>query len=71
MLPVVRSREVAFYGLMGPSASGMSPEKQQLRWEVSQLRETLGRQGDYAMEKLGDVENKAERLSAEQRLKFE
>eukprot|EP00973_Karenia_brevis_P037704 5202159-Karenia_brevis.AAC.1 len=49
----------------------MSPEKQRLRQEVSQFRETLGRQGDYAMGKIGDVENKGERMLAEQRLKFE
>eukprot|EP00973_Karenia_brevis_P085956 11921625-Karenia_brevis.AAC.1 len=56
---------------MGPSSSGMSPEKQRLRQEVSQLRETFGRQGDYARGKIGDVENKAERMLAEQRLQFE
>eukprot|EP00973_Karenia_brevis_P049014 6797877-Karenia_brevis.AAC.1 len=49
----------------------MSPEKQRLRQEVSHLRETLGRQGDYAMGKIGDVENKAERMLAEQRFQFE
>eukprot|EP00973_Karenia_brevis_P067963 9455198-Karenia_brevis.AAC.1 len=45
----------------------MSPEKQRLRQEVSHLRET----GDYAMGKIGDVANKAERMIAEQRLQFE
>eukprot|EP00973_Karenia_brevis_P057373 7980795-Karenia_brevis.AAC.1 len=71
MVPVVRSREVAFYGPMGPTSSVMSPEKQRLGQEASHLRETLGRQGDYAMGKICDVENKAERMMAEQRLQFE
>eukprot|EP00973_Karenia_brevis_P031078 4287649-Karenia_brevis.AAC.1 len=56
---------------MGTSSSGVSLEKQSLRREVSQLGETLGRQGDYAMDRVGDVENKAERMLAEQRLQFE
>eukprot|EP00973_Karenia_brevis_P076017 10559902-Karenia_brevis.AAC.1 len=46
----------------------MSPEKQRLWQEVHHLRETLGRQGDYAIWKVGDVEAKAERMIAEQRL---
>eukprot|EP00973_Karenia_brevis_P015936 2178987-Karenia_brevis.AAC.1 len=49
----------------------MSPEKQRLWQEVHHLRETLRRQGDYAMGKIGDVETKAERMLAEQRLHFE
>eukprot|EP00973_Karenia_brevis_P051107 7097747-Karenia_brevis.AAC.1 len=62
MVPVVRSREVALYGPTGATSNVMSPE------EVSHLRETLGPQGDDAMGKIGDVENKAGRMIAEQRL---
>eukprot|EP00973_Karenia_brevis_P011397 1543275-Karenia_brevis.AAC.1 len=70
-MPVVRSREVAYYGPMGPSSNVMSPEKQRLRQEVSYLRETLGRQGDYAMGVIGEVENKAEKHISDQRQQFE
>eukprot|EP00973_Karenia_brevis_P079819 11076100-Karenia_brevis.AAC.1 len=36
-----------------------------------QLRETLGRQGDYAMGRIGDVEQKAELTLADQTREFE
>eukprot|EP00973_Karenia_brevis_P029881 4120120-Karenia_brevis.AAC.1 len=52
MVPVVRSREVAYYGPMGATSNVMSPENQRLRQEVHHHRETLGRQGDYAMGKI-------------------
>eukprot|EP00973_Karenia_brevis_P002991 408161-Karenia_brevis.AAC.1 len=51
MVPVVRSRDVAYYGPMGATSNVMPPEQQRLRQEVPHLRETLGRQGDYAMGK--------------------
>eukprot|EP00973_Karenia_brevis_P057113 7945935-Karenia_brevis.AAC.1 len=51
-VPVVRSREVAYYGPMAATSNVMSPEKQRLRQEVNQLRETLGRHGDYALGKI-------------------
>eukprot|EP00973_Karenia_brevis_P075357 10468434-Karenia_brevis.AAC.1 len=56
---------------MGASSSNpLSPEKQ-LRRDVMQLREASGRQGDYAMGRIGDVELKAELMLAEQTRKFE